>query len=128
MFFFLCCLFHTSNIQIFDVVNNTVFLKNFIKFNFLICFLLIDMLDPTDWNIRLDLNFQFMSAFFTCWRQQCSELSPRIFSRTLNLSEHIVTTCLGLISVRCSTPTPPFMFAETVSILIYHKQILDFLC
>ena len=130
MLFFLCCLFQASNIQIFDVVNNTIFLKNFFKFNFLIGFLLIDMLDSIDWNLSLDLNFQFVGGSFTCWRQKCSELSPGIFSSTLNFSEHIVATSLGIVSVRCPTPTPtpPFMFPETVSILIYHKQILDFLC
>jgi hypothetical protein len=128
MFFFLCCLFQTSDIQIFNVMDNTVFLKNPIKFNFFIGFLLIYMLDPIDWHLRLDLNFQFVGGSFICWRQQGSVLSPRIISRTLNLSEHIVATSLGLISVRCSTPTPPFMFPETVSILVDHKQILDFLC
>ena len=40
-----------SNIQIFNVVNDTVFLKNFLKLDFLISLLVINMLYCINWNI-----------------------------------------------------------------------------
>jgi len=49
--FFLCLFFKWSNIQIFNIMNDTVFLKNFLKLDFFISLLEINMLYCINWNI-----------------------------------------------------------------------------